>query len=298
MGKKAKAKREREISRTPANRPAPLRAAPNWPLFVLGVIGILLTSYLTWTHWTGDLVKGCKVGSSCDIVLSSQWSTLMGIPTSAWGLLAYASLAAIAFIKRADLHWWAAWCIALFGVLYSVYLTTVSLTMIHAACPYCLTSLVLMTSVFALTIYQRPSTLVNFNWGRWLGKTVPVAAAIILLLHLNYTGILGDAPQAEDAQTKALAIHLAKSGAKMYGAFWCPHCKQQKLYFGASAGRLPYVECSPDGQNAPQSKECADAGIQSYPTWVINGKHIEEVMTPKQLADATGFQWPTSSASN
>jgi glutaredoxin len=222
----------------------------------------------------------------------------MGIPTSAWGLLAYASLAAIVFIKRADLHWWAAWCIALFGVLYSVYLTTVSLTMIHAACPYCLTSLVLMTSVFALTIYQRPSTFVNFNWGRWLGKTVPVAAAIILLLHLNYTGTLGEAPQAEDAQTKALAIHLAKSGAKMYGAFWCPHCKQQKLYFGASAGRLPYVECSPDGQNSPQSKECAAAGIQSYPTWVINSKHIEEVMTPKQLADATGFQWPATSASN
>jgi uncharacterized membrane protein len=294
MGKKAKTKREREITRTPAASLAPLRTAPNWPLFVLSVIGIFLTSYLTWTHWTGDMVKGCKVGSSCDIVLSSQWSTLLGLPTSAWGLLAYASLAAIVFIKRVDLHWWAAWCIALFGVLYSAYLTTVSLTVIHAACPYCLTSLGLMTSVFLLTIYQRPSTLVNFNWGRWLTKTVPVAAAIILILHLNYTGILGAAPQAEDLQAKALAIHLAKSGAKMYGAFWCPHCKQQKSYFGASAERLPYVECSPDGQNAPQAKECADAGIKSYPTWVINGKHIEEVMTLKQLADATGFQWPAS----
>ena len=294
MGKKAKTKREREITRTPAASPAPLRTGPNWPLFVLSVIGIFLTSYLTWTHWTGDMVKGCKVGSSCDIVLSSQWSTLLGIPTSAWGFLAYASLAAIVFIKRADLHWWAAWCIALFGVLYSAYLTTVSLTIIHAACPYCLTSLGLMTSVFLLTVYQRPSRLANFNWGRWLAKTVPVAAAVILILHLNYTGVLGDAPQAEDLQSKALAIHLAKSGAKMYGAFWCPHCKQQKAYFGASAARLPYVECSPDGQGAPQSKECAAAGINSYPTWVINGKHIEEVMTLKQLADATGFSWSAS----
>jgi serine/threonine protein kinase len=95
-------KRERETTRTTAARLAPLRTAPNWPLFILGVIGILLTSYLTWTHLTGDLVKGCKVGSSCDIVLSSEWSTLMGIPTSALGLLAYASLAAIVFIKRAD----------------------------------------------------------------------------------------------------------------------------------------------------------------------------------------------------
>jgi uncharacterized membrane protein/glutaredoxin len=293
MGKKAKTKREREITRTPAASLAPRRTSPNWPLFVLSVIGVFLTSYLTWTHWTGDMVKGCKVGSSCDVVLSSQWSTLLGLPTSAWGLLAYASLAAIVFIKRADLHWWAAWCIALFGVLYSAYLTTVSLTIIHAACPYCLTSLGLMTSVFVLTVYQRPSRIANFNWGRWLAKTVPVAAAVILILHLNYTGVLGDAPQAEDLQSKALAMHLSKSGAKMYGAFWCPHCKQQKSYFGASAARLPYVECSPDGQNAPQSKECADAGIKSYPTWVINGKHIDEVMTLKQLADATGFSWST-----
>jgi uncharacterized membrane protein/glutaredoxin len=297
MGKKAKAKREREIVKTPANLP-PSRTSPNWPLLVLAVIGMLLTSYLTWTHWTGSSVKGCSVGGGCDIVLSSQWSSLLGFPTSAWGLLAYASLAAIAFIKREDLHWWAAWGVAFFGVLYSAYLTTVSLTILHAACPYCLTSLTLMGSIFALVTYQRPGTLTNFKWSGWLSKTAPVAAALIIILHLNYTGILGDAPKAEDLQTRALAVHLAQSGAKMYGAYWCPHCQQQKAYFGASASRLPYVECSPDGQNAPQASECKSMGIESYPTWVINGKHIAEVMTLKELADATGFQGPTTSPSN
>ena len=89
---------------------------------------------------------------------------------------------------------------------------------------------------------------------------------------------------------KGLAIHLAKSGAKMYGAFWCPHCQQQKEYFGTSVSRLPYIECSPDGQNAPQSSECREAHIESYPTWVINGKRIEEVLSLKQLAEDSGFQ--------
>src|SRR5579883_1362270 len=109
MGKKAKAKREREIVKTGPAKAQVMRTGPNWPLFGLGIIGMLLTSYLTYTHYIGGMVKGCTVGSSCDIVLSSSWSTLLGLPTSAWGFLAYASLVAISFIKPAHLHWWLAW---------------------------------------------------------------------------------------------------------------------------------------------------------------------------------------------
>lgn len=37
-------------------------------------------------------------------------------------------------------------------------------------------------------------------------------------------------------------------GAKFYGAFWCSHCYDQKVQFGAQAAELlPYVECFPDG---------------------------------------------------
>ena len=60
------------------------------------------------------------------------------------------SFAATAFIGRADQHWRLAWTLAFFGVLYSAYLTTISFTVLGAACPYCLTSLALMTAIFAL----------------------------------------------------------------------------------------------------------------------------------------------------
>ncbi|MBA3733397.1 hypothetical protein H0W91_03415 [Patescibacteria group bacterium] len=54
--------------------------------------------------------------------------------------------------------------------------------------------------------------------------------------------------------------------ATFYGAFWCPHCQQQKARFGKSAQFLPYKECStPDGQG--QTQVCKDAGITTYPTW-------------------------------
>jgi uncharacterized membrane protein len=293
MGKKAKARREKESIKVVIERP-PMRSSPNWPLFALSVVGVLLTTYLTWTHWTGNSVKGCSVGSSCDIVLSSKWATLFGLPTSAWGLFAYATIGAIAFIKREDRHWQLAWFVSLFGVLYGLYLTTISLTVLHAACPYCLTSLLLMGTIFGFTTSQRPTKLSNFSWNSWLTKTVPAAAAVILVLHLHYSGFLGDAPTAEDPRAKAVAVHLAQTGAKMYGAFWCPHCQEQKSYFGMSASRLPYIECSPGGQRSPQATECKDAGINSYPTWVINGKRIEEVMTVKQLAEASGYKEPGS----
>lgn len=62
------------------------------------------------------------------------------------------------------------------------------------------------------------------------------------------------------------ATCLKDNGALFYGAFWCPHCQNQKSLFGSSAKLLPYIECStPDGSG--QLQICTDAGIQGYPTW-------------------------------
>ena len=45
-----------------------------------------------------------------------------------------------------------------------------------------------------------------------------------------------------------LAKRLKEAGAKMYGAFWCSHCHEQKEAFGSVAMKdFPYVECYPDG---------------------------------------------------
>lgn len=295
MGKRAQAKREATATAKPTVEAPPLRTSPNWPLLALSVLGILLSSYLTWTAFKGLSVKGCGVGSACDIVLNSPWATLLGVPTSFWGLSAYVLLAAIAFVKRADRHWQYAWIVSFSGILYSVYLTTVSMTVLHAACPYCLTSLALMTSIFVLVTWQRPDTLKDFSWSNWLLRTVPVPAAAILLLHLNYTGVLGPSPQAEDPLARALAEHLTQKGVRFYGAQWCPHCQAQKKMFGVAAKRLPYVECSPDGgPGTPLAPICKELDIKEYPTWIIDGKRYEGELNMKQLADATGFKAPTT----
>jgi uncharacterized membrane protein len=253
---------------------------------------MILSGYLSWTAFQGASVKGCSVGSGCDVVLSSQWATTLGMPTAFWGFLTYATLAGIAFVKRVDRHWEWGWIVSLFGLLFSAYLTTVSMTVLHAACPYCLTSLGLMTAIFALVTWQRPSMTADFSWSDWGIRPAIVAAVLIGFLHLSYTGVLGPTQATEDPLARALAEHLAKVNVKFYGAQWCPHCQQQKELFGVAAKRLPYIECSPEGQGTPQAQVCKDANIESYPTWIIDDKRYEDVLTMTQLANLTNFKAP------
>jgi uncharacterized membrane protein/glutaredoxin len=266
------------------------RATPNWPLLAVSGLGIALTAYLSWVALSGGAVRGCPAGGGCDLVLTSRWATLLGLPTSLWGLFAYTTLAAISFVKRADRHWSYAWTVAFFGVCYSVYLTIVSLTMLGSACPYCLTSLGLMTATLALVVMQRPPEMAHRSWLGLVAPRAALAAIVILLVHGNYVAPQAEAEGPEDPMVRALAEHLKEEGAMFYGASWCPHCQEQKRLFGASARRLPYVECSPAGPNAPQAPSCSIAGVQSYPTWVINGRtYVGEVLTLARLADASGF---------
>ena len=292
MGRKAKGMRA-----ATADISGSFRQTPNWPLLALSLVGVALAGYLSWTALTATAVQGCAEGGGCDAVLSSRWATLLGVPTAVWGLLTYLALAGTAFIRRAETQWRMAWTIAFFGALYSVYLTTISLTILGATCPYCLTSLALMTSTLVVVTLQRPFTMRGFSWQRWLTWRGAISAAMSVFLHLNYIGVVGRVPGVEDPMSRALAIHLSKSGVVMYGAHWCDHCRQQKELFGEAAKRLPYIECSTGAQGTPQTTECSSRGIKTYPTWFINGQRYEEVMTQTRLAQLTGFQPPAAPTS-
>lgn len=85
---------------------------------------------------------------------------------------------------------------------------------------------------------------------------------------------------------------LADSGAKFYGAFWCPHCQAQKKMFGSSEKYLPYIECSTaDGQQ--QLQICKDAGITGYPTWEFaDGSRLSGEVALSVLAEKTSCVLP------
>lgn len=81
---------------------------------------------------------------------------------------------------------------------------------------------------------------------------------------------------------------IQDSGATFFGAFWCPHCKEQKELFGDAVTLLPYVECStPDKQN--QTQVCIDENITGYPTWVLkDGERLKGLIPLEALAEKTG----------
>ena len=64
---------------------------------------------------------------------------------------------------------------------------------------------------------------------------------------------------------------------------------EQKDLFGASADRLPYVECSPQGRGGPKASVCIKEKINSYPTWFIKGKRYQGVLKPDRLATLAGY---------
>lgn len=87
----------------------------------------------------------------------------------------------------------------------------------------------------------------------------------------------------------ALAKYLTSKGDVFYGAYWCPHCQDQKKLFGEEAMKsLTYVECDPKGENA-QPDKCTAANIQSYPTWIINGQTTTGTKSLSELAQLSGY---------
>ncbi len=90
-------------------------------------------------------------------------------------------------------------------------------------------------------------------------------------------------PGANAGALDGFAQCLAQKGATMYGAYWCPHCLNEKKAFGDSFRFVPYVECS------AESKKCLDAGVKKYPTWIFtDGGKFEGEQGIEKLSQESG----------
>ncbi len=91
-----------------------------------------------------------------------------------------------------------------------------------------------------------------------------------------------------DTALDSFARCLSAKGVKMYGAWWCPHCADQKEMFGASFQYVNYIECSPPGQKT-QNDICKQAGLKGYPTWQFaDGTRAEGTVHLETLSEKTG----------
>lgn len=96
------------------------------------------------------------------------------------------------------------------------------------------------------------------------------------------------------ANITAFGQHLKDEGVKFYGAEWCPHCQNQKKMLGDGGWESIYVECSVKNSQS-QAKECEDAKIESYPTWVFkDGTRKTGEISLDELEQITGYKKPAT----
>ena len=218
--------------------------------------------------------------------------------------------------------WWLLLAGSIAMTVFSSYLMYVLATEIKTVCPYCIGSALFSLSLLILTIAGRDWE----DFGQILFTGFIVAVLTIVVTLGIYSGVNSSIAQANgtaeevvdadgliaipEAKTAAkppkgwditttsgasevaLAKHLTAMGAKKYGAFWCPHCYEQKQLFGQEAfDEINYIECDPQGKN-PQREACLAAGIQSYPTWEIDGKLYPGTKTLDELAELSNYQDP------
>jgi uncharacterized membrane protein len=284
-------RRQRQTTRqATAARAAP---AAERVVLTLAAIGVLITAYLTAVAFWGERAAFCAPDSGCDVVQGSRWSVVLGMPVTLWGLGLYALIAALAWRMRAGVkRWRRLWHLTLIGTAISTYLTITGIVALDAVCGWCLASQATMTAMFVWIVWNRPDTAPGMAWPQWLAHSGVIMIAAVAVLHIYYSGLL---ERREHPRLQALATHLEATGARYYGAYWCGSCQEQRRHFGASADRLPYVECTPAGRGGPTASACAVADISSFPTWVIDGQRMEGVLTPQELARYSGFDWNNAS---
>jgi hypothetical protein len=121
----------------------------------------------------------------------------------------------------------------------------------------------------------------NRNWAR-----IAMYAALIMVAG----GLVYYVVNRSQHKHDAFARCLNDRGVKMYGAWWCPHCIEQKEKFEASFQYVPYIECGIKGDTHGQSQVCKDENVKHYPTWQFppTGERVERIFSLEELSDRTG----------
>lgn len=282
----------------------------------IAAIGVVETAYLTVAKFTTGSVI-CPT-SGCDKVLNSPYAIAFGVvPLSLLGCLAYLTIAILALAPKAvnsdtnkALHsqlekwtWQGLFVITAAMVIFSSYLMYLMAFEIRELCIYCVSSAVFSLSLFVLVLVGR-------EWED-IGQLLFTGIVVVMVSSIGalglYNSVNAPAPTistpgmvppvvttVSGPAEMALARHLRQIGAKEYGAYWCPHCHDQKMLFGKVAAKLvDYVECDPKGQNSrAQVCQAASANIKGFPTWEIQGQFYSGTKSLEKLAELSGYSGP------
>ena len=279
----------------------------------IATVGALGTAYLTVIKLMGNSAA-CPV-KGCDQVLTSAYADVFGIPLTLFGCLAYLSMVALSLGPLAikadskqrqnleDTTWPLLFIGATGMMVFSGYLMYLLATELKSACLYCIASASFTFLMFLLTLLGRQwedQGALVFR-GIIMGMVTLVATIGMYSISINGPAATASGGNTGPAVTSssgsaevALAKHLKEVGAKMYGAYWCPHCFDQKQLFGQEAKKyMPYIECADDGADSQTALCQSVTEITGFPTWEVNGQFLPGTQSLATLAEASGYQGPT-----
>jgi uncharacterized membrane protein len=266
---------------------------------VIALLGVVNTGYLTWQKLSQT--PGLCSAGGCNTVLASDYASFAGIPLTLMGLLSYVAIAVMAFApsfidpqsKRSahqqlnTVTWLAMLALATGIAIFSGYLMILLAYVIKAACPFCIFSAISAAAIFLLTIFGREWE--DIGQAIFIGIGAALLAAVTSLIFYNSVqpaivsslepttnpvqGTGWDIKTTSGPAEIALAEHLTKQGAKMYGAYWCHHCYVQKQLFGKQGwDRAPYSVLRMPLKTNPNQKCVRQQGLKVFPLGLLMAK--------------------------
>jgi len=128
------------------------------------LLGFIDATYLTIKHFSGEAIT-CNLTHGCDVVTSSVYSEVFGIPLALAGALYYILIFLLAiyyFDTKKQLVLTYISLLTPIGLLASAYFTYIQAFVLHAWCQYCIGSAITSTFLFIIGMVYlrlfRPST--------------------------------------------------------------------------------------------------------------------------------------------
>ncbi|GJQ14625.1 hypothetical protein GpartN1_g6416.t1 [Galdieria partita] len=280
-------------------------------IMILSSIGVIDTLYLT----VGKLFLTPEImchTQGCIEVLKSPLASILGIPISLFGFLAYSAVfflsswpmfcrkSASSKNKLEHLSKNALFLLTSAMTVVSAFLMYVLFFRIQSFCPYCILSAFLSLSLFITSSFLHFS---NIGWKKWLRHSFVVVLIVISIMggalvalgtaSTTFSNQIFDPPSItshSDVRMMKLAEKLKSKNARMYGAFWCEHCYRQKQMFGEEAfEKIEYIECSRNGRDS-QYNLCREKDVPGYPTWEINGELYPGEQSVEELEELANIE--------
>lgn len=127
-------------------------------MLVLTVVGLLVAVYMTIYKWTNNNSM-CLGSGDCSTVNASPYSEIYGIPVALVGVGGYAAILLLLlmdsrneFVRQNGTLF--IFGLSLTGFIFTVYLVYIEFAVLDAICPFCLTSQIVMTIIFILSIIR------------------------------------------------------------------------------------------------------------------------------------------------